>query len=103
MDGMRMQRSNTATRLRHHCAVLFSVRDTDMLHAETRKEKFRNRIGWVGENSCGSYSSADVEVLHKNYDGSYDINTVFLNPMLMQVQIFILSIKKNIVNAKKIL
>jgi len=85
-----MQQSNTATCLGHHCTVLFGVSDTDVLHAETRKEKFQNPIGWVVENGCGSYSSANVEVLHKNYDGSYDINTFFLNPMLMQVRIFIL-------------
>jgi len=80
-----MQRSNTATRLRHHCAMLFGVSDNDMLRAETRRDKFRSRIGWVDKDGHGSYSSADVEVLHKDYGGSYDISTVFLNPILMRV------------------
>ena len=31
------------------------------------------------------YSSVDIEVLHKNYAGSYDIKTAFLNPILMWV------------------
>ena len=82
-----MQHSNTASRLRRHCAMLFGVSDNDMLHTETRREKFCSRIGWVlNENGHGSYSSADVEILHKNYSGSYNINTVFLNPILMRVR-----------------
>jgi len=77
---MRSQRSNTATRLRRHCAALFGVAESDMLCAELRKEKFRMRIGWI-ENGpgCGSYSSIDVELLHKDFSGSYDIKSAFLN------------------------
>jgi hypothetical protein len=33
----------------------------------------------------GSYSSVDVEILHKDYSGSYDIKTAFLNPILLWV------------------
>lgn len=84
MKGMRAQRSNTATRLRRHCAALFGISDSDMLRTEVRKEKFRTHIGWVGNGpGLGSYSSVDVEILHKNYAGSYDIKTAFLNPILM--------------------
>ena len=84
---MKAQRSNTATRLRRHCAALFGVSESEMLQADIRKEKFRGRIGWV-ENGrgVGSYSSVDVEILHKDYSGSgYDIKTAFLNPSLMWV------------------
>jgi len=84
MKGMRAQRSNTATRLRRHCAALFGISDSDMLRTEVRKEKFQTRIGWVGNGpGLGSYSSVDVEILHKDYAGSYDIKTAFLNPILM--------------------
>jgi len=85
MNAMRVQRSNTANRIRHHCAMLFDVSERDMLHAKTRKDKFRGRIGWVEVDEHGSYLSADIEVLHKNYKGTYDINTAFLNPVLMRV------------------
>lgn len=86
MSGMKAQRSNTATRLRRHSAALFGVSESDMLRSEVRKEKFRARIGWV-ENGLGSgsYSTVDVEILHKDYAGSYDFKTAFLNPILMWV------------------
>ena len=86
MKGMKTQRSNTATRLRRHCAVLFGVSECDMLQADIWKEKFRGRIGWVNNGQgVGSYSSVDMEILHKDYSGSYNIQTAFLNPILMQV------------------
>jgi hypothetical protein len=86
MKGMKTQRSNTATRLRRHCAVLFGVSECDMLQADIRKEKFQGRIGWVNNGQgVGSYSSVDVEILHKDYSGSYNIQTAFLNPILMRV------------------
>jgi hypothetical protein len=86
MKGMMSQRSNTATRLRRNSAVLFGVSESDMLKADIRKEKFRGRIGWVNNGGgTGSYSSVDVEFLHKDYSGSYDIQTAFLNPILMWV------------------
>jgi hypothetical protein len=86
MKGMKSQRSNTSTRLRRHCAALFGVSDSDLLRAEIRKEKFRDRIGWVANGQgVGSYSSVDVELLHRDFSGSYDIKTAFLNPILMWV------------------
>jgi hypothetical protein len=86
MKGMNAQRSNTATRLRRHCGMLFGASEADMLRPEVRKEKFRARIGWVdGGHGSGTYSSVDVEILHKDYLGSYDIKTAFLNPILMWV------------------
>ena len=86
MKGMNAQRSNTATRLRRHCAALFGVAESDMLRASVRKEKFRTRIGWVDNgNGFGSYSSVDVEILHEDNSATYDIKTAFLNPILMWV------------------
>ena len=85
---MKSQRLNTATRLRRHCAALFNAAESDMLRAELRKEKFRTRIGWIDNGpGHGSYSSIDVEILHKNFSGSYDIKTIFLNPILMWVSL----------------
>ncbi len=57
-----------------------------MLKADVRKEKFQGRIGWViNSQGVGSYSSVDVEILHKDYSGAYNIQTAFLNPILMWV------------------
>jgi hypothetical protein len=84
--GMNNQRSNTATRLRRHCTTIFGVEETSVIRAETRKEKFKTRIGWVTDaRGNGSYSSVDVELLHKNYSGEYNPSTVFLSPILMGV------------------
>ena len=86
MKGMKTQHSNTATHLHCHCAVLFGVSECDMLQADIRMEKFWECIGWVNNGQgAGSYSSVNVEILHKDYSGSYDIQTAFLNPILMQV------------------
>jgi len=83
---MKAQHSNTATRLRRHCATLFGAAESDMLCADLRKEKFQTQIGWIDNGpGCGSYSSIDVEILHKDFSGSYDIKTAFLNPILMWV------------------
>ncbi|PPQ93016.1 hypothetical protein CVT25_006096 [Psilocybe cyanescens] len=65
--SMKSQHSNTATQLQHHCATLFGVSDTDMLHANIQKEKFREHIGWVDDgHGSGLYST-------------------FLNPILIWV------------------
>jgi hypothetical protein len=86
MNGLNAQRSNTTTRVRHHCASIFGVDESDLLSSDIRKEKFRNRIGWVVDGrGNGSYSSVDVEVLHKNYSGEYTLSSVFLSPVLMGV------------------
>ena len=86
MKGMKAQHSNTATHLRRHCAVLFGVSESDMLKADIRREKLHGCIGWVDNGQGGgSYSSVDVEILHKNYSGSYDFETAFLSPILMWV------------------
>ncbi|KAH9970789.1 hypothetical protein BGW80DRAFT_1326669 [Lactifluus volemus] len=93
--AMKSQRSNTASRLRGQCAVLFgpSVKDSDLHYSnpQLRNEKFRDRIGWVdnGEGS-GTFSNLDVEILHKDYSGSFDLKTAFLNPILMRVYVAII-------------
>jgi hypothetical protein len=58
------------------------------MDAEVRKIKFRDRIGWVNsEGGGGSYSTVDVEILHKDYGGEYSLPSIFLNPILMGVSI----------------
>ena len=86
MRGLNVQRSNTSSRLRHHCSAIFGVLATDLVDPAVRKAKFRDRIGWVpNENGGGKYSSVDVDIIHKDYSGNYELSKIFLNPILMAV------------------
>lgn len=85
MNGMKTQRYNTATRIRHNCASILGASETDLLKPDIRKEKFREEIGWV--NEAGLYSSIDVPILHKNWYGEYSLPSIFLNPKLMGVSL----------------
>jgi hypothetical protein len=88
MRGLSSQRANTATRLRHSCSAIFGILDTDLVDPELRKAKFRDRIGWVSNgNGGGTYSSVDVEIIHKDYSGKYELSKIFLSPVLMAVSI----------------
>lgn len=85
MNGLNTQRHNTATRIRHNCASILGVSESDLLKQDVRKAKFREEIGWVGET--GVYSSIDVPILHKDWHGEYSLSSVFLNPKLMGVSL----------------
>jgi len=88
LKGLKTERYNTASRIRNHCAAILQVPEVDLMNAEARKTKFRDRIGWVNNDSGGgSYSTVDVEILHKNYGGEYSLSSIFLNPILMGVSI----------------
>ena len=87
MKGLKTERYNTASRIRNHCAAILQINEVDLMNAELRKTKFRDRIGWVDNRGGGSYSTVDVEILHKNYAGEYSLATIFLNPILMGVSI----------------
>ena len=88
MKGINAERYNTASRIRNHCAAILQVNEVDLMNAEARKTKFRDRIGWVeNDNGGGSYSAVDVEILHKNYGGEYSLSSIFLNPVLMGVSL----------------
>lgn len=87
MKGLKTERYNTASRIRNHCAAIFNVPEVDLMNADARKTKFRNQIGWVDSGGGGSYSTVDVEILHKNYAGEYSLSSIFLNPVLMGVSI----------------
>lgn len=87
MKGLKTERYNTASRIRNHCAAILQITEVDLLNAELRKAKFRDRIGWVNDGGGGSYSTVDVEILHKDYAGEYSLSTIFLNPILMGVSL----------------
>src|SRR5260221_5890277 len=73
MKGLKTERYNTASRIRNHCAAILQINEVDLMNAELRKTKFRDRIGWVDNGGGGSYSIVDVEILHKNYAGEYSL------------------------------
>jgi hypothetical protein len=70
--------------------AILKVPEVDFMNVETRKIKFHDRIGWVSnDGGGGSYSTVDVEILHKDYSGEYSLSSIFLNPTLMGVSIHI--------------
>ena len=88
LKGLKTEHYNTASRIRNHCAAILQVPEVDLMDAEVRKTKFHDRIGWVNsEGGGGSYSTVDVEILHKDYSGEYTLSSIFLNPILMGVSI----------------
>ena len=86
MKGLSSQRANTASRIRHSCSAVFGVLDIDLVNPDERRVKFRGRIGWVPNGSGGgTYSSVDVDILHRDYPGKYELSKIFLNSILMGV------------------
>lgn len=86
-NAMMTQRSNTSTRVRKQAGhAIFDCTTEELTNPQTRYEKFREKIGWVqGQDRTSKYETWRVEILHKDYNGSFDINQVFLNPVLMRV------------------
>jgi hypothetical protein len=88
MKGLKTERYNTASRIRNHCAAILKVSEVHLMNAEVRKTNFRERIGWVNnEDGGGSYSTVDVEILHKDYSGTYCLSSIFLSPIIIGVSI----------------
>src|SRR6266540_2468302 len=87
MKGLKTECYNTASCIRNHCAAIFNVPEVDLMNAEAQKTKFCDWIGWVDNGVGSSYSTIDVEILHKNYGGEYSLLSIFLNPILIGVSI----------------
>lgn len=88
--AMMTQRSNTATRVRTQAgSQIFKCEATDLKTAEKRYRTFKGKIGWREFEEDGKkvvvYDLWNVDILHRDFGGSFDINTVFLNPVLMRV------------------
>ncbi|KAJ6483197.1 hypothetical protein C8R45DRAFT_1075505 [Mycena sanguinolenta] len=82
--AMGTQRSNTAGRIRRECGPeIYDCTAADLASAESRRDKFRDRIGYVKDAKGDSkYEAFNVDLLHKDYKGSFDIDTVFRGPAL---------------------
>ncbi|KAJ7646326.1 hypothetical protein DFH06DRAFT_1424239, partial [Mycena polygramma] len=77
-DAMQAQRSNTSTRLRGASGTsILSCTDDDMSTSESHRDlNFRDIIGYTTPEGS-TYETFNAEVLHKNYKGSFDRDTVF--------------------------
>lgn len=81
---MGTQRSNTSHRIRKIAGpAIFDCTSSDLATSAKRKELFQQRIGWVEDK--GHYTALEVDILHKDYKGRFDLETIFLNPILMRV------------------
>ncbi|KAJ6528490.1 hypothetical protein B0H19DRAFT_1243025 [Mycena capillaripes] len=86
--AMGTQHSNAAGRLRRECGPeIFDCTAADLSTSEARRDKFHEQIGYV-EDAEGKphYEAFNVDLLHKDYNGSYNIKTVFRSPALHLVR-----------------
>ncbi|KAJ7850595.1 hypothetical protein B0H13DRAFT_2360580 [Mycena leptocephala] len=80
---MGTQRSNAAGRVRRDCgAELFDCTAADLSTSESRRDKFRKLIGYVETETDPQYEIFNVDILHKNYTGLFNRDTVFRGPKL---------------------
>jgi len=85
MNGLDTQRHDTATWIRYNCSSILGVSESDLLKPDVRTAEFREEIGWMSKT--GLYSSVDVPILHKDWNGEYSPSSIFLNPKLMGVNL----------------
>ena len=83
MNGLNTQRHDTATWIRYNYSSILGVSESDLLKPNVRSAKFREEIGWMSKT--GHYSSVDVPILHKDWNGDHSLSSIFLNPKLMGV------------------
>ncbi|KAJ7711786.1 hypothetical protein B0H14DRAFT_3524321 [Mycena olivaceomarginata] len=80
---MGTQRSNSTGRVCPQCGTeIFDCTAADLATLESRRDKFRTSIGYVEDADGSHYEVFNVEILHKNYNGSLDVDTVFRGPKL---------------------
>ena len=83
MNGLNTQWHNTATWIRYNCSSILHVSGSDLLKPDIRNTEFHEEIGWMSKT--GLYSSVDVPILHKDWNGEHSLSSIFLNPKLMGV------------------
>ncbi|KAJ7657160.1 hypothetical protein DFH06DRAFT_1409273 [Mycena polygramma] len=70
----------TITKSNNFCSSgpsILSYTDDDMSTSESRRDKFRDIIGYTTTPEGSTYETFNAEVLHKDYKGSFDRDTVF--------------------------
>ncbi|KAJ7221502.1 hypothetical protein GGX14DRAFT_558994 [Mycena pura] len=86
-EGVRTQRSNTATRLRKVAGpMIFNINATDLKDSARRTRDFKDDIGWKTDDSGkGGYDILDVPILHGDMRSLYSLDQFLLNPALMRL------------------
>jgi len=92
---MNQQRSNSSTRIRIAGPSIFNCLPEDFKSAEARKIKFRTLIGW--SDAKGQYMTL-APIIYKDYEGEHNCDTMFLNPILLTVQIFFFGLKLELIS-----
>lgn len=83
---MNSQHSATAHRLRSH-PDLFDCTSRQFSTPEGRSE-FRELIGRrEDDDGLSFYDTTNVLILHKNYNGEFDVDTFMLHPALFVVRV----------------
>ncbi|KAJ7863762.1 hypothetical protein B0H14DRAFT_2348812, partial [Mycena olivaceomarginata] len=102
--GMGEQRSQISTCIRHTSGPeIFDCTSQDLLSSNSRSmDQFREQIGWIRDDDApggGRYNPWVCALLHKDFRGTFDIDTAFLNPklFLVHIQHFLLVIFASIV------
>ncbi|EGO30763.1 hypothetical protein SERLADRAFT_404790 [Serpula lacrymans var. lacrymans S7.9] len=66
--------------------AIFDCSEANLKTLAARRKQFIEKIGWRMNKKGNLYFSLwDVEILYVNYCGKFDINKVFLNPLLKVV------------------
>lgn len=85
---MNQQRSNLSTRVRPTCgADIFDCSKQDLASSTSRRDRFREKIGWVQENGKETYVSAlNLGLVHSSpFHGKFNILSVFRSPIVKRV------------------
>lgn len=62
---------------------IYDCTSADLSTSESRRDKFRTWIGYVEDDEGNvNYEAFNVDLLHKIFNGSFDINIVFRGPAL---------------------
>jgi hypothetical protein len=80
---MSSERSTAVRRIRKDIGFKIFDCSQDIIENDTERGE-HPKLGVRGLQP-GTVDYFNVEILHSNYSGKFDIDTVFLNPLLMQV------------------
>ncbi|KAJ7694109.1 hypothetical protein B0H17DRAFT_1199366 [Mycena rosella] len=86
-NGMSGQRSSTSNRLRGQSLAKIVDEIKPFATATSRKSAFAEFIGYQPGTKTREpyYSKLDVPVLHDEWRGEKDLNTIFRNPILLKI------------------
>ena len=82
MNGLNTQQHDTTTWIWYNCSSILGVSESDLLKPDVRNTEFHEEIRWMSKT--GLYSSIDVLILHKDWNGEYSLSSIFLNAKLME-------------------